>query len=108
MNLREWARMTKRALRAQPPEDRSSLSIDQVEQVLRMSICTLAEALAEGHDLRIVQLGQIKVEERPPRKIAGNLAAKSKLYKIGRRKTVRLKASDWLIDKLNSPEAKRG
>jgi nucleoid DNA-binding protein len=98
--------MTQRALRQQPPEDRSSLSIDQVEQVLRMSIATLAEALAEGHDLRIVQLGQISVEERPARKIAGNLGGHSKVYKIGRRKTVRLKASDWLIDKLNTSLAK--
>ena len=102
MNLREWAKMTQRALREQPPEERSDLSIDQVEQVLRMSIATLADALADGQDLRIVQLGQIRVEERPPRKIVGNLGRKSKLYRIGRRKTVRLKASDWLIDKLNS------
>jgi nucleoid DNA-binding protein len=108
MNLREWARMTQRALREQPPEERSSLSIDQVEEVLRMGITTLVEALAEGHDLRIVQLGQIKVEEKPPRKIAGNLGGRSQLYKIGPRKTVKLKASDLLIDKLNSSRARQG
>jgi nucleoid DNA-binding protein len=105
MNLRQWARLTQRALREQPPEDRSSLSIDQVEQVLRMGITTLAEALADGQDLRIVLLGQIKVEERPPRKIASNLRGKSQLYKVGRRKTIKLKASNWLIDKLNSSRA---
>ena len=54
MNLREWARMTQRALREQPPEERSDLSIDQVEQVLRMGITTLAEALADGQELRIL------------------------------------------------------
>lgn len=106
MNLREWARMTQRALREQSPEERSDLSIDQVEQVLRMSITTLAEALADGQDLRIVHLGQIRVEERPPREIAGNLGGTPKLYKIKARKTIRLKVSDWLIDKLNDSLAK--
>lgn len=94
--------MTQHALREQPPEERFDLSIDQVEQVLRMSITTLADALAAGKDLRTVQLGQIWVEERPPRRIASNLGGTSKLYKIGPRKTIRLKASDWLINKMNS------
>lgn len=98
--------MTQRALREQPPEERSDLSIDQVEQVLRMSITTLAEALADGQNLRVVQLGQIGVEEKPARKIAGNLGGKPKLYRIRARKTVKLKASDWLVDKLNSPHDK--
>ena len=106
MNLREWARMTQRALREQPPEERSDLSIDQVEQVLRMSITTLADALADGQDLRIIQLGQIRVEERPARKIAGNLGGKSTLYKIGSRQTIKLKASDRLIDRLNLSQTK--
>ena len=107
MNLREWARMTQRALREQSPEERFDLSIEQVEQVLRMSITTLANALVDGKDLRIVQLGQIRVEERPPRKIAGNLKGKSKFYKIGARKTIRLRASNWLIDKLNDSLTRR-
>ena len=102
MNLREWARRTQRALREQPPEQRSDLSIDQVEQVLRMSITTLADALANGQELCVIQLGQIRVEERPPRKIVGNLRGKSRLYRIGPRKTVHFKASASLIDKLNS------
>ena len=105
MNLREWARMTQRALREQPPEQRSDLSIDQVEQVLRMSITTLVDALVDGQDLRIVQLGQIRVEERSPRKIAGNLSGKLRLYRIGAKKIVRLKASDWLINRLNAPRS---
>jgi nucleoid DNA-binding protein len=66
-----------------------------------MSITTLADALAEGKDLRIVQLGQIRVKKRPPRKITGNLSGKSKLYSIGPRKTAHLKAFDWLIDKFS-------
>jgi nucleoid DNA-binding protein len=107
MNLREWARMTQRALREQPPEERIEISIDRVEQVLRMSIATLANALVDGEDLRTVQLGQIWVEERPPRTIAGNLNARAKMYNIGARKTVRLKASDLLVNILNSSHAKR-
>ena len=107
MNLREWARMTQRALREQPPEDRFDISIDQVEQVLRISITTLVQALVDGQELRTVQLGHIWVEERPPRKIAGNLGEKSKVYKIGPRRAIRLRASDWLVARLNSSQTKR-
>jgi nucleoid DNA-binding protein len=99
--------MTQRALRKQPPEERFDISIDQVEQVLRMSIATLVDALVDGKDLRTVQLGQICVEERPPRKIAGNLNGRARIYNIGARKTARLKASDLLVNRLNSSHAKR-
>ena len=86
--------------------DQADLEVTLEDVMLRMSITTLAEALADGEDLRIVQLGQIRVEGRPARKIAGNLGRKAKLYTIGARKTIRLKASEWLVDKLNSPHTK--
>ena len=106
MNLREWARITHRALREQAPEECSDLSLDQVEQVLRMSVVTLADALANDEDLCIAQLGRIWAEVRPPREFTGNLGREPKVYKITARKTVRLKPSAWLVNKLNPPHAK--
>ena len=103
MNLREWARATHRALANQSADERHrDLSAAQVEQVMRASILTLAEALASGEQLRIDELGQIWAEERPSREVVSNLASTRRAYRIKHRRTVRFRPSKRLAVYINN------
>ena len=102
MNLRQWARATHRALKEQPPEDRSALTAAQVEAVLRMSIAVLVEILGTGEGLRINDLGMFWVEDKPPTVVVSNLGDRPKPYQIEGRKGVRFRASSRILSELNA------
>ncbi len=104
MNLRQWARATHRALKEQPPEDRSALTAAQVEEVMRMSIDVLMEKLITGEGLRINDLGRFWVEEKPPSVIVSNLGSQPQAYQTEKRKVVRFRASSKAQCILNTPK----
>lgn len=97
MNLREWARVTHRALANQPPDERQKeLSAANVERVLRMSITTLINALIAGDDLRIDELGRLWAESKPPRRTVSNLPGRSQSFTTQDRRRVRFRPSSRL------------
>lgn len=102
MNLREWARATHRALAEQRDEGGAALSSDVVEQVLRVAINTLIDALVDGGELRIDALGRLWVEGKAARRVVSNLARKRRVYAVGHRKVVRFRASKGLVARLNN------
>jgi nucleoid DNA-binding protein len=101
MNLREWARATHKVLSEQREEGGAALSGDVVEQVLRIAISTLIDALADGSDLRIDALGRLWVEEKAARRVVSNLAGKRRVYAVGDRRIVRFRAARGLVARLN-------
>lgn len=103
MNLREWARVTHRALTEQREEGGATLSGDVVEQVLRAAISTLIDVLADGDELRIDALGRLWVEEKAARRVVSNLVGQRRIYAVGYRRVVRFRASKRAVAAVNSP-----
>lgn len=102
MNLREWARATHRALASQPAETRhKEFSAADVEQILRMGVTTLVEALVTDDDLRMEDLGRLWCETRSPRRGVSNLLSQPQAYNIQSRKMVRFRVSSRLQARIN-------
>ena len=98
MNLKQWARATCQTLANRPAAERHQHYTNaQVEEVLRMSITTLIEALASGDELRIDAFGRLWVEEKQPQRVVNNLNGKPQEHELPVRKMVRFRASSRLV-----------
>jgi nucleoid DNA-binding protein len=95
MKLREWARATqKHMMNETPAAERSKyLSQADVEEVLRVAIDTMIEALANGDELHVRSLGRFWVEELPPRRVVSNLPDTAPEYHVKPRLKVRFRSS---------------
>lgn len=82
-------------------QDSAALSGDVVEQVMRVAIGTLVDALVDGGELRIDALGRLWVEEKVARRAVSNLAGQRLVYAVGNRKVVRFRASTRLVVAVN-------
>lgn len=96
MNLRQWAKATHHALMEHRVQGSNSLTPAQVERTLQMGISTLINALVEGDELRLDGFGRLWVEEKPARRLVGNLPGQQRTYKVKARKVVRFRASSQL------------
>ncbi len=61
-------------------------------------------ALVEGDEPRLGGLGRMWVEEKPARRLAGNLPGQQRAYQVKARKVVRFRASSGLLSMLNGWE----
>ena len=108
MKTREWARATYQNLKDRSAADRSHhYTMEQVEEVLEMSILTLVDALADGDELHSLALGRLWVEERPVRTVVSNLPSVSQSFTLFPARTVHFKASRRLRNRLNSDTHER-
>ncbi len=101
MKRRDWAQATYRALRERPAAERARhLSLAEVEDVLQMGLQALIEALADGDELRLNDLGRLWVEELPPRQVVSGLSGARRAYTLDARRVVRFRASRRLRARL--------
>jgi nucleoid DNA-binding protein len=110
MNRREWVartHRTHRALRDRPADQRPKhLTLEQVDAVIAASIETLIEALAEGKDLRLKDLGRFWVEITNPKTIVTNFDRNPQQFTSTSRKKPRYKPSSRVLDNLNGGPGK--
>jgi len=103
MNFREWARVTHKALKERPVEERQrDFTAAEVETVMRASIETLVDALVEGDDLYVRSLGRLYVKERLARRVVSNLSSEDRVIHIGNRKAVELTSSALMQKRLRT------
>ena len=102
MKTREWARATYQNLKDRSAADRSHhYTMEQVEEVLEMSILTLVDALADGDELHSLALGRLWVEEKSGRMVVSNLPGQAGIFSTTDCRIVRFKSSSRLLNRLN-------
>lgn len=102
MNLRQWARATQRVLASHAANERQkNLSISDVEWVLRVSISTLADTLADQGDLTLDDLGRLWIEEKQSYIVVSNLQGEARRIKVPRKRLILFRASARLLRNLN-------